>query len=53
MQVTVGECHPKKIQCMLGALQSAFREPAFLPKGGDALNIINILVSNMRGVRFC
>ena len=39
MQVTVGECHPKKIQCMLGALQSAFREPAFLPKGGDALNM--------------
>ena len=37
MQVTVGECHPKKIQCMLGALQSAFREPAFSPKGGDAL----------------
>ena len=36
MQVTVGECHPW-IQCMLGALQSAFREPAFLPKGGDAL----------------
>ena len=22
---------------MLGALQSAFRKPAFLPKGGDAL----------------
>ena len=37
MQVTVGECHPKKIKCMLGALQSAFRKPAFLPKGGDAL----------------
>ena len=37
MQVTVGECHPKKNQCMLGALQSAFREPAFLPEGGDAL----------------
>ena len=35
MQVTVGECHPKKIWCMLGALQSAF--PALLPKGGDAL----------------
>ena len=31
MQVTVGEC-------MRGALQSAFREPAFLPKGGDAPN---------------
>ena len=37
IQVMVGECHPKKIQCMLGALQSAFSEPAFLPKGGDAL----------------
>ena len=23
---------------MLGALQSAFREPALLPKGGDALS---------------
>ena len=22
---------------MLGALQNVFREPAFLPKGGDAL----------------
>ena len=32
MQITVGECHPKKIKCMLGALQSAFRKPAFLPK---------------------
>ena len=38
MQVTVRECHPQKIQCMLGALQSAFREPAFLHKGGDALS---------------
>ena len=37
MQVTVGECHPEKIQCMLGALQRAFQEHAFLPKGGDAL----------------
>ena len=44
MQVTAGECHPKKIQCMLGALQSAFREPAFLPKGGDAL-ISQVLVT--------
>ena len=34
----VRECHPQKIQCMLGALQSAFREPAFLHKGGDALS---------------
>ena len=42
MQVTVGECHPKKILCMLGALQSAFREPAFLPKGGDALSLDTI-----------
>jgi hypothetical protein len=36
-KVTVGECHPKKIWCMLGALQSAFREHAFLRQGGDAL----------------
>ena len=40
MQVTVGECHPKKNQCMLGSLQSVFREPTFLPKGGDALIIV-------------
>ena len=33
----VGECRVKKIYYMLGALQMPFREPAFLPKGGDAL----------------
>ena len=27
----------KKIDCKLGALQRAFREPAFMQHGGDAL----------------
>ena len=37
-QLTMGECHGKKIGCKLGALQRAFREPAFLRQGGDALS---------------
>ena len=34
---TVGECRGKKTGCKFGALQKAFREPAFLRQGGDAL----------------
>jgi len=30
---------------MLGALQSTFRESAFLPKGGDALSNVGLLLS--------
>jgi hypothetical protein len=41
--VRVGECHPKKIWCMLGALQSTFREYALLRKGGDALSGLGIV----------
>ena len=37
-QLTVGECRGKKIGCKLGALQRAFREPAFMRQGGDALS---------------
>ena len=37
-QTTVGECHGKKFGCKFGALQRAFRQPAFLRQGGDALS---------------
>ena len=36
-KLTMGECRVKKFSCKLGALQRAFREPAILRQGRDAL----------------
>ena len=53
-QVMVGECRIKNIYCMLGALQRPFREPAFVPKGGDALRVLRVACTlKLERIEFC